>query len=64
MAMGWQFDRMARELPIRFCWTVFSLSVIWVCVASAGLKGDWNIAIAFGQLLAASVALVFQYAKE
>lgn len=52
-------------MPIGTAWFFFGLAVIWLCVIVwGGLAGDWATAMAFGQLLAAFMSLVFLYAKN
>ena len=59
IVMGWQFDRIIAELPLYITWTWFSLAFIWFAVVIwAGATKDWSTAMAFGQLLAASVSLI------
>jgi hypothetical protein len=58
--LGWQKDRIASEVPVGIAWLWFSLAIIWLCVIIwGGSAGDWATAMAFGQLLAASVSLIF-----
>jgi hypothetical protein len=65
MVMGWQIDRLKLKAPKFIVWAWFSLALIWGCVIVwGGRTSDWSAAMAFGQLLAASVALVFMYAKD
>ncbi|KAJ6006656.1 hypothetical protein N7451_004600 [Penicillium sp. IBT 35674x] len=57
--VGWQFDRIASELPDYITPPWFYLALIWVAVII--WKGDttnWGAAMAFGQLLAASISLL------
>ena len=64
--MGWQFDRAVSEVPLPIAWVWFSVATIWLCVLAWGWggKNDWGTAMAFGQLLAASVSLIVLYAKD
>jgi len=39
--------------------------IIWLCVFPWGRpKGDWDTAMAFGQLIAVSASILFWHAKE
>jgi hypothetical protein len=63
--LGWQLDRIAYVLPFNIVWTWLSLAIIWLgVVAWAGFKRDWATAMSFGQLLAASLTLLFLYARD
>ena len=63
--LGWQFDRMTRELPMRIALVWLGFAVVWLCVlAWGGHTGDWSTAMGFGQVIAASVTLVVFYANE
>jgi hypothetical protein len=63
--LGWEWDRINHEVPLKMAWTFLGLAVIWLCVIVWGLpRGDWETAMAFGQLLAASVSLLFLYARN
>lgn len=56
--MGWQFDRIASELSASITRTWFCLVLVWVDVSIwKGNTSDWSAAMAFGQLLAASISL-------
>jgi hypothetical protein len=63
--LGWEWDRITYEVPVGMAWIFLGLAVIWLCViAFGGSVGDWQTAMAFGQLLAASVSLLFLYARN
>ena len=63
--LGWQLDRMARELPVRIALVWLGFAVTWLCViAWGGPTGDWSTAMGFGQVIVASVTLVTFYANE
>jgi hypothetical protein len=63
--LGWQLDRIACILPFNIAWTGLGLAVIWLGVAAwAGPTRDWATAMAFGQLLAASLSLLFLYSMN
>lgn len=64
IAVGWQFDRMASELPVRITWTWFCLALIWAAVMIwKGRTNDWGTAMAFGQLLAVSISLIMVHVR-
>jgi len=63
--LGWQIDRIACIMPFYVALTWFGLAVIWLCVAAwAGSTKDWATAMGFGQLLAASLSLLFLYSRN
>lgn len=63
--LGWEKDRIFFELPVGISWTLFGLAVIWLCVIFlGGSAGQWDFAMAFGQLLAASMTLLIYKAKD
>jgi hypothetical protein len=57
--LGWQTDRMLDELPVHVIRMWFILALIWVGVIVFGVVEGWSLAVAIGQLVAASVALLF-----
>lgn len=62
--MGWQLDRIISELPLSISWTWFCLAFIWFAVLMwEGKTKNWGDAMAFGQLLAASLSLIVIHAK-
>ncbi|KAH7123657.1 hypothetical protein B0J11DRAFT_615215 [Dendryphion nanum] len=62
---GWQIDRIRHGLPLNITWIWISVLIVWICaIAFGGFGGDWNLGMAFGQLLAASLTLLFLYAKH
>lgn len=64
LVMGWQKDRLIPKSQLYICWLYFSLALTWLCVIVwGGRSNDWSTAMAFGQLLAACISLVFLYAK-
>lgn len=56
---------MADTLGFNMAWSSLGLAVIWLCVIVwAGPTGDWDTAMAFGQLISASISLLFLYIKN
>lgn len=65
ISVGWQFDRIISEVPVSATWTWFYLALIWATViAWEGTTDDWGTAMAFGQLLAASISLIMVHARD
>lgn len=65
IAVGWQFDRIVSEVPVSVTWTWFFLALIWAAVIVwEGTADDWGTAMAFGQLLAASISLIMVHARD
>jgi hypothetical protein len=63
--LGWHTDRIATEVPAKIAWIWFILAIIWFCVMIwGGSSRDWGTASAFGQLLVASVSLLFFCVKH
>jgi hypothetical protein len=56
MILGWQTDRIFNEAPTNIVMTWSILALIWVVVVAGGLAGDWNLWVAVGQLLIATLA--------
>lgn len=56
IVLGWQTDRIFDEAPKNIVMTWFILASIWVVVVAGGLAGDWNLWVAVGQLLIATLA--------
>lgn len=62
VTMGWNLGRMSRHVRTGSVYTWTGLAVVWLAsVLWAGPKGDWQTAWAFGQLLAASLALILHH---
>lgn len=56
---GWQMDRIKLELPYLASVRVFGIGLVWLVVLlSRGAGFDWNGALALGQVVAASVAIL------
>lgn len=63
VTMGWNVDRMLLHVRVGVIYTLVGLAVVWLgSVLWAGHRGDWSTALAFGQLLAASLALILHHA--
>lgn len=63
VTMGWNVDRMLLHVRVGIIYTLVGLAVVWLgSVLWAGHRGDWSTALAFGQLLAASLALILHHA--
>ncbi|KAK3638716.1 hypothetical protein LTR56_006723 [Elasticomyces elasticus] len=59
VTLGWDLSRMLRHARAGGVWTVFGVAVVWLgSLIWAGQTRDWGTAWAFGQVLAASVALL------
>ena len=58
IVFGWQTHRVVDELPFPIMTTSCAIAVVWVGVVIGGLAGDWNLWVAIGQLLVASVTLL------
>jgi hypothetical protein len=57
--LGWQTDRMQRELLFKVSFAWLGIASIWLSlVVWRGLGGDWGTAFAFAQVVAASVAII------
>lgn len=57
--LGLRKDRMRIELPFRISCAWGGIAVIWLClVLWRGGGGDWGTALAFAQLVAASISIV------
>ncbi len=51
--MGWQYDVMARKLPLY-------ISAVWICVVCwEVVTGDWGVAMALGILVATLILLAY-----
>jgi hypothetical protein len=62
ITLGWNFGRMLRHVRVGSVYTMVSLAIVWFgTVIWAGHRGDWSTAMAFGQLLAASVVLILHH---
>lgn len=63
VSLGWIVSRMLRHLKVGSVYTLTGLATVWLgSVLWAGHRGDWSTALAFGQLLAASLALMLHHA--
>jgi hypothetical protein len=63
VTLGWNVSRMLLHLKVGSVYTLAGLAVVWLSsVLWAGHRGDWSTALAFGQLLAASLALILHHA--
>ena len=64
-SLGRQTDRLFYELPRNASRVYFGLVVVWLSVLLwAQPKGDWNTAIALGQLVAACISVVVSHARD
>ena len=63
--LGLQKDRMRIELPFRISCAWFGIAVIWLCLVlwRAG-GGDWGTALAFAQVVAASISIAIVYVQQ
>jgi hypothetical protein len=65
VTVGWQQDQIFRRLPIASVWVFLGVSGVWLCTAWwVGTFRDFSTAIAFGQLIAASLSLVALHAND
>lgn len=56
--LGFQKDRIRAELPFKVSCAWFAIAVIWLCVVLwMGGGGDWGTALAFAQVVAASISI-------
>lgn len=63
VTLGWNTSRMLLHLRAGSVYTLVGLAIVWLSsVLWAGHKRDWSTAWAFGQLLAASLALLLHHA--
>lgn len=63
--IGWQVDRMARDIPIHVssAWLVFA--IIWLCVLLFRVGfGDWGTALGFAQVVAAAISFFVMLAGK
>ncbi|KAK4966742.1 hypothetical protein LTR42_011053 [Elasticomyces elasticus] len=59
VTLGWDLSRMLQHVRAGGVWTIFGVAVVWLgSLIWAGQTRDWGTAWAFGQVLAASVALL------
>lgn len=62
VTLGWNLGRMLRHIRVRSVYTMVGLAIVWFgTVIWAGHRGDWSTAMAFGQLLAASIVLIVHH---
>lgn len=62
VTLGWNVNRMLLHVRVGSIYTLVVLAVVWLgSVLWAGHRGDWSTALAFGQLLAASFALLLHH---
>jgi hypothetical protein len=63
VTLGWNVSRMLFHLRVGSVYTLVGLAIVWIfSVLWAGHRGDWSTAMAFGQLLAASLTLILHHA--
>lgn len=63
VSLGWNVSRMLLHVKVGSIYTLTGLAIVWLgSVLWAGHRGDWSTALAFGQLLAASLALILHHA--
>ena len=61
--LGWQKDRIRIDLPIRISCAWLGTAFVWLCVVLwRGEGGDWGTALAFAQVVAASISIIIVYA--
>jgi hypothetical protein len=59
VALGWDTRSILRHLKVGLVWVTFAVASTWFgTFIWAERFGDWGTALAFGQLLAASIAIV------
>ncbi len=59
IVLGWQKDRILLELPYQTSIGVLGVGIVWVTVLlSTGNGADWAIALAFAQVVAASISIL------
>jgi hypothetical protein len=65
ISLGWQLDRIKTSIPFGIVWGFLAVSVVVLCTVwwKNGTK-DTGTALAFGQLVAALIALVFVIADR
>ncbi|KAI1274443.1 hypothetical protein F5Y07DRAFT_214054 [Xylaria sp. FL0933] len=57
--LGWQKDRLIRILPLQISCVWLGIAIIWLSVVLWKVEtGTWELAFGFGQIVAASVALL------
>ena len=62
VTLGWDLSRMLRHLCAGSVWTLFGLATVWLgSIIWAGHTKKWSTAWAFGQVLAASIALLLHH---
>lgn len=62
--MGWDFKQMTCRLSKPLAWLCLSLLVIWLGIVIWAEKfKDWSTAMAFGQVIAACIILVFVHTR-
>ena len=65
ISIGWQYDLIKKFIPLGLVWGFLAVSVVSLCTVCwlRGVK-DTGTALAFGQLIAALIALVFVIADR
>ncbi|KAI1847018.1 hypothetical protein JX265_006786 [Neoarthrinium moseri] len=59
LTSGWQKERMVVELPFKAACTWLGIATVWLCVLLIREeRGDWDLALALAQVVAASVAIL------
>ena len=58
IVLGWQTRRITDEIPLTSTTTSLAVAVIWIAVVIGGMAGNWNLWVAVGQLLVASIAFL------
>ncbi|KAI1347709.1 hypothetical protein F5Y01DRAFT_329247 [Xylaria sp. FL0043] len=57
--LGWQKDRLIRILPLQISCVWLGIAIVWLSVILWKVEtGTWELAFGFGQIVAASVALL------
>jgi len=65
MIMGWQKDRIYLYGLMALAWSALGMAIISICVVAWGEQSkDWGNAMAFGQLLAAFLAIIISSVRD
>jgi len=65
MIMEWQKDRIYLYGPMALAWSALGMAIISICIVAWGEQSkDWGNAMAFGQLLAAFLAIIITSARD
>jgi len=62
VVLGWQRCRIIHEMPFHMSLAWFLIASVWLCALVARFgSGDWNMALAFAQVIAASFSILISY---